>query len=141
MEWTYGTPADADPGDREEAAALSANIRALNVVIGLLARQYPAHLAPQYIRECVQLKQYAELNRNEEDALSYMSRVYGADLFFQLVNLFEELEAKEDAAAESQRNRAGAAKTQQTPAKKMSVKKAPAKKTPAKKTGGAADGK
>lgn len=157
MEW-YDAPFDADAGDQEESTALHANIRALNVIIGLLSRHYPERLAPQYIRECVQHKQYNELARNEDDALSFMSSVYGADLFCQLVNLFEELDAKEEAAAKSQQEKASAAISQRseartakaaadkkptekkTQAKKTPAKKAPAKKAPEMKTGGAADG-
>lgn len=156
MEWTYSRPENRESGDQEEVAALSANVRALNVIIGLLVKRYPEALAPQYIRECVQLKQFTELNRNEDDALSYMSSVYGADLFCQLVDLFEKEDAERDAAAKAQQDPEDAAKAQRekeqmakaeadrTPAArtasgKTAAKKQSAKKAPTKKTGGAAD--
>lgn len=158
MEWTYTIPENRESGDKEEVAALSANVRALNVIIGLLVKRYPENLAPQYIRECVQLKQLGELDRNEDDALKYMSSVYGAELFCQLVNLFEEADAERDAAAaakspqdpedaaKAQREKERMAKAEadrvpaaKTASGKTTAKKQTAKKAPAKKTGGAAD--
>ena len=56
------------------------------VVVGLLAEKYPQHLIGQFISECVELKQYGELNRKRQRGLSWMDAVIG-DRYGDLVDL------------------------------------------------------
>ena len=66
-------------------------LETMMVVVGLLAEKYPQHLIGQFISECVELKQYDELNRKKQWGLHYMDAVIG-DRFGDLVDL---LAAKE----------------------------------------------
>ena len=66
-------------------------LETMMVVVGLLAEKYPQHLVGQFISECVELKQYDELNRKKQRGLHYMDAVIG-ERFGDLVDL---LAAKE----------------------------------------------
>ena len=66
-------------------------LETMMVVVGMMAEKYPQHLIGQFISECVELKQYDELNRKKQRGLHYMDAVIG-DRFGDMVDL---LAAKE----------------------------------------------
>lgn len=155
---------DAERAVEDAHAAIvaqSANVRALNVIIGLIAEKYPADYAARFVRECVELKQDTELEKKINSGMAYIEKVYGPKLYERLVRLFEQQQTEswevsldlpweteetgEAAPAEEPVKKAAATKA---PAKKTGAGKAPAKKagtaaktTTRKKTGRAADGK
>ena len=66
-------------------------LETMMIVVGLMAEKYPQHLIGQFIEECVELKQYDELNLKKQQGAAYMDAVIG-DRFGDLADL---LAAKE----------------------------------------------
>jgi len=72
-----------------ELRAARANVRALCVLLGMAAEKYPATLTPQFIRECVDLKQMDELKAKEDRGVAHIAGAVGPELFARLVELYE----------------------------------------------------
>ena len=54
---------------RQEIRNARGNVRALSVILGLIAERYDLHLGGQFIRECVELKQIDELRERMPDTV------------------------------------------------------------------------
>ena len=158
------------PGNMIGAEALAiarGNARALDIVIGLMAKRYPRDLIPKFIRECVELKQEDLLNTTRMEGLAFLADTLGPETYEQLVNYETEqatrdLEMEEtpevelvydpsiekEYRAEQAAKKAGSKLAAEQKTKTATVRKAAtaAKKTAARKAtgeknGGAADGK
>ena len=150
------------PGNMIGAEALAiarGNTRALDIVIGLLAKRYPRDLIPKFIRECVELKQEDLLNTTRMDGLVFLADTLGAETYEQLVNYEAEQAArdlemeetpevelvydpsieKEYRAEQAAKKDGGKAATVRKAA--TAAKKTAARKATGKKSSGAADGK
>lgn len=156
------------PGNMIGAEALAiarGNARALDIVIGLLAKRYPRDLIPKFIRECVELKQEDLLNTTRMEGLAFLADTLGGETYDQLVNFLAEqaaldlekvpevelvydLSIEKEYRAEQAAKKAGSKPAAGQKTKTATVRKAAtaAKKTAARKAtgeknGGAADGK
>lgn len=127
----------------QELRVARGNVRALSVVIGLVADKYPEHLAEKFIRECVSLGQAGELMRKETSALRYLSRLMDGETYEKLVNLCSE-DAEPDQIPEPDtgmpetKTEAG---TKPDDTKAAGAKSENVKATSANSTGAAASGK
>ena len=72
---------------RQEIRNARGNVRALSVILGLIAERYDLHRGGQFIRECVELKQIDELREKEMRALSYLATMMDGELYAGLVEL------------------------------------------------------
>lgn len=155
----------------ETLAIARGNVRALDIVIGLMAKRYPRDLIPKFIRECVELKQEDLLRTTAMDGLAFLAETLGSETYEMLVNYLAEQAARDlemeetpevelvyDPSIEKEYReeqdkkeaavRKAAAAKKQAGGKTATVRKAAtaAKKTAArkatgKKSSGAADGK
>lgn len=149
----------------EALAIARGNARALDIVIGLLAKRYPRDLIPKFIRECVKLKQEDLLNTTRMEGLAFLADTLGTETYKQLVNYLAEQAAldlekvpevelvydpsiEKEYRAEQAAKKAGSKPSAGQKPKAAAVRKAAtaAKKTSArkatgKKSSGAADGK
>ena len=69
--------------------ATRANVRALTVIVGMLAINYPEIMAKMFVKECVDLAQYDELTRMENEGMAQIDAIIGGELYARLVGLFE----------------------------------------------------
>lgn len=141
-----------------------ANVRALDIVIGLIGSGYPKELIGRFINECVDLKQDGLLDATMMNGVNYLMSTLGEDVFRKLVDHLTERIRTDDELTKAENEMADCAGTvstdlrednesgaaAKTPAKKQTGVKtaarvaAAAKKTVAqtrKKATGAADGK
>ena len=148
------------PGNMIGAEALAiarGNVRALDIVIGLMAKRYPRDLIPKFIRECVELKQEDLLRTTATDGLAFLAETLGSETYEMLVNYLAEQAAREMAKApevelvydpsiekeyraEQAAKKAGG-KTATVRKAATAAKKTAARKATGKKSSGAADGK
>ena len=114
---------------------LRANVRALDIVIGLIGSGYPQDMMRRFINECVDLKQDGLLDANMMYGVQYIGSVVGAETYQKLVEYLAERIRKDDELAPAQK---------QAGVKTAARVAAAGKKTVAqtrKKATGAADGK
>ena len=72
------------------------NVRALSVIIGLMADKYPDNLAGMYIRECVKFGLAGDLMKKEISGLRYLARIMERDTLEKLVALCTEQAVQEE---------------------------------------------
>ena len=148
----------------EDLPVVRANVRALDIVIGLIAGGYPKDMMKRFIGECVDLKQDGLLDATMMNGVNYLMSTLGEDVFRKLVEHLAERIRKDDELAKGESEMADCAGTvsadlrednetgaaAKTPAKKQTGVKTAAriaaagKKTVAqtrKRATGAADGK
>lgn len=131
-----------DEKTREEIRNARGNVRALSVILGLIAEKYDFYRGAQFIRECVELKQIDELREKEMRALSYLATMMDGELYAGLVELLandltdDEVLMTGKADGETRQAAAGGAKETGS----ASGRTGSAPKKAGKKTGGAADG-
>ena len=114
---------------------LRANVRALDIVIGLIGSGYPQDMMRRFINECVDLKQDGLLDANMMYGVQYIGSVVGTETYQKLVEYLAERIRKDDELAPAQK---------QAGVKTAARVAAAGKKTVAqtrKKATGAADGK
>lgn len=150
------------PGNMIGAEALAiarGNTRALDIVIGLMAKRYPRDLIPKFIRECVELKQEDLLRTTAMDGLAFLAETLGSETYEMLVNYLAEQAARDlemektpevelvydpsiekEYRAEQAAKKAGG-KTATVRKAATAAKKTAARKATGKKSSGAADGK
>lgn len=150
------------PGNMIGAEALAiaqGNVRALDIVIGLMAKRYPRDLIPKFIRECVELKQEDLLRTTATNGLAFLAETLGSETYEMLVNYLAEQAARDlemeetpevelvydpsiekEYRAEQAEKKAGG-KTATVRKSATAAKKTAARKATGKKSGGAADGK
>lgn len=83
----------------KERRTAQGNVRALSVVIGLMADKYPDKLACQYIRECVELGLIGDLVKKESSALKYLAQIMDGKTYEKLVEMLSEPEEPEEEQA------------------------------------------
>lgn len=118
-----------------DLSVVRANVRALDIVIGLIGSGYPQDMMRRFINECVDLKQDGMLDANMMYGVQYIGSVVGAETYQNLVEYLAERIRKDDELAPA-RKQAGV--------KTAARVAAAGKKTVAqtrKKATGAADGK
>lgn len=151
----------------EALAIARGNVRALDIVIGLLAKRYPRDLIPKFIRECVELKQEDLLRTTATVGLAFLAETLGSETYEMLVNYLAEQAARdlemeetpevelvydpsiekeyraEQAAKKAGSKPAAGQKTKTDTVRKAATaaKKTAARKATGKKSSGAADGK
>lgn len=148
----------------EDLPVVRANVRALDIVIGLIAGGYPKDMMKRFIGECVDLKQDGLLDATMMNGVNYLMSTLGEDVSRKLVEHLAERIRKDDELAKGESEMADCAGTvsadllednetgaaAKTPAKKQAGVKTAArisatgKKTVAqtrKRATGAADGK
>lgn len=143
----------------EALAIARGNVRALDIVIGLMAKRYPRDLIPKFIRECVELKQEDLLRTTATDGLAFLAETLGSETYEMLVNYLAEqasrdLEMEETPEVElvydpsiekeyraEQAAKKSGGKTATVRKAATSAKKTAARKATGKKSSGAADGK
>lgn len=149
----------------EALAIARGNVRALDIVIGLMAKRYPRDLIPKFIRECVELKQEDLLRTTATDGLAFLAETLGSETYEMLVNYLAEQAAldlekvpevelvydpsiekeyrAEQAAKKAGSKPAAGQKTKTATVRKAATaaKKTAARKATGKKSSGAADGK
>lgn len=86
----------------EALAITRGNARALDIVIGLLAKRYPRDLIPKFIRECVELKQEDLLNTTRMEGLAFLADTLGTETYEQLVEYLAERIRKDDELARAE---------------------------------------
>ena len=85
----YMQALDATEDLVNELRTSRATVCALCVLLGMAAEKYPATLTPQFIRECVDLKQVDELKAKEGRGVAHIAGAVGPELFARLVELYE----------------------------------------------------
>ena len=123
-----------------------ANVRALDIVIGLIGSNYPKDIMGRFINECVDLKQDGLLDANVLFGVQWITDAIGEDTYRKLVEYLAERIRKDDEILldeEEIRSMAAGVKkaTVEVTDKLPEAAKAPAKRTTRKKATGAADGK
>ena len=80
----------------KERRTAQGNVRALSVVIGLMADNYPVRYASQYIHECVEYGLPGDLVKRETSALRYLSQIMDGKTYEKLVEMLSEPEEPEE---------------------------------------------
>lgn len=75
--------------------ATRANVRALTVIVGMMATYYPVNMAKMFVKECVDLAQYDELTRMENEGMAQIGAIIGGELYARMVGLFESFQPVE----------------------------------------------
>ena len=75
----------------------------LDIIVGLLAGDYPRELMYKFINECVQLKQKELLLAKASEGLSWIAEHIGEHLYNQLCEMFRSEEPEADGTVEKQR--------------------------------------
>lgn len=110
----------------KERRTAQGNVRALSVVIGLMADNYPDKLACQYIRECVELGLIGDLVKKENSALKHLAQIMDGKTYEKLVEMLSEPEEPEEEQAFEMPD-ASQAKRESDEAEKVSKVKSGAK--------------
>lgn len=79
-----------------------ANVRALNIVIGLIAGRYPRDMMKRFISECVDLKQNGLLDATMMNGVQYIGSVVGTEAYQKLVEYMAERIRKDDELARAE---------------------------------------
>lgn len=79
-----------------------ANVRALDIVIGLIGGGYPKELIGRFINECVDLKQDGLLDANMMFGVQYIGSVVGTETYQKLVEYLAEQIRKDDELARAE---------------------------------------
>ncbi len=79
-----------------------ANVRALDIVIGLIGSGYPQDMMRRFINECVDLKQDGLLDANMMYGVQYIGSVVGAETYQKLVEYLAERIRKDDELAQAE---------------------------------------
>ena len=79
-----------------------ANVRALDVVIGLIGSNYPKDIMGRFINECVDLKQDGLLDANVLFGVQWITDAIGEDTYRKLVVYLAERIRKDDELAQSE---------------------------------------
>ena len=80
-----------------------ANVRALDIVIGLIGSGYPQDMMRRFINECVDLKQDGLLDANMMYGVQYIGSVVGAETYQKLVEYLAERIRKDDELAQAEK--------------------------------------
>ena len=79
-----------------------ANVRALDIVIGLIGSGYPQDMMRRFINECVDLKQDGLLDANMMYGVQYIGSVVGTEAYQKLVEYLAERIRKDDELARAE---------------------------------------
>lgn len=79
-----------------------ANVRALDIVIGLIGSGYPQDMMRLFINECVDLKQDGLLDANMMYGVQYIGSVVGTETYQKLVEYLAERIRKDDELARAE---------------------------------------
>ena len=80
-----------------------ANVRALDIVIGLIGGGYPKELIGRFINECVDLKQDGLLDANMMYGVQFIGSVIGTETYQKLVEYLAERILKDDELAQAEK--------------------------------------
>ena len=119
----------------EDLPVVRANVRALDIVIGLIAGGYPKDMMKRFIGECVDLKQDGLLDATMMNGVNYLMSTLGEDIFRKLVEHLAERIRKDDELAKGESELADCAGTVSADLREDNESGAAAK-TPAKKQTG-----
>ena len=119
----------------EDLPVVRANVRALDIVIGLVAGGYPKDMMKRFIGECVDLKQDGLLDATMMNGVNYLMSTLGEDVFRKLVEHLAERIRKDDELAKGESELADCAGTVSADLREDNETGAAAK-TPAKKQAG-----
>ena len=95
----------------EDLPVVRANVRALDIVIGLIAGGYPKDMMKRFIGECVDLKQDGLLDATMMNGVNYLMSTLGEDVFRKLVEHLAERIRKDDELAKGESEMADCAGT------------------------------
>ena len=119
----------------EDLPVVRANVRALDIVIGLIAGGYPKDMMKRFIGECVDLKQDGLLDATMMNGVNYLMSTLGEDVFRKLVDHLTERIRTDDELAKGENEMADCAGTVLADLREDN-KSGAAAKTPAKKQTG-----
>ena len=119
----------------EDLPVVRANVRALDIVIGLIAGGYPKDMMKRFIGECVVLKQDGLLDATMMNGVNYLMSTLGEDVFRKLVDHLAERIRTDDELAKAENEMADCAGTVSADLREDNESGAAAK-TPAKKQTG-----
>ena len=79
-----------------------ANVRALDIVIGLIGSDYPKNIMSRFINECVDLKQDGLLDANMMYGVQFIGSTVGTETYQKLVEYLAERIRKDDELARAE---------------------------------------
>ena len=79
-----------------------ANVRALDIVIGLIGSDYPKDIMSRFINECVDLKQDGLLDANMIYGVQFIGSTVGTETYQKLVEYLAERIRKDDVLARAE---------------------------------------
>ena len=79
-----------------------ANVRALDIVIGLIGSDYPKDIMSRFINECVDLKQDGLLDANMMYGVQFIGSTVGTETYQKLVEYLAERIRKDDELARAE---------------------------------------
>ena len=86
----------------EDLPVVRANVRALDIVIGLIGSGYPQDMMLRFINECVDLKQDGLLDANMMYGVQFIGSTVGTETYQKLVEYLAERIRKDDELARAE---------------------------------------